>query len=82
MADFQAIASNFPEFSGSQVQELIDAFKSYDTDSSGSIDSQELEAVLRSIGENPSASDLARIISEVDADKSGDISFEEFLTVI
>jgi len=46
------------------------------------ITSKELGTVMRSLGQNPTQSELRDMINEVDADGSGTIDFSEFLTMM
>jgi calmodulin len=50
---------------------------SIDTDSlcAGQITTKELGTVMRSLGQNPSESELQDMINEVDADNNGTIDF-------
>ncbi|KAF7916590.1 uncharacterized protein EAE98_010599 [Botrytis deweyae] len=50
--------------------------------STGQITSKELGTVMRSLGQNPSESELQDMINEVDADNNGTIDFPEFLTMM
>ncbi|KAI0551337.1 calmodulin [Xylaria curta] len=65
-----------------QVSELKKVFSLFDEDGNGTISAEELGAVMRSLGQNPTESELQDIISEVDADKTGTIDFQEFLTMM
>lgn len=58
------------------------AFLLFDKDGDGSITTTELGTVMRSLGQDPTESDLRQMISEVDADGSGTIDFAEFLTLM
>ena len=51
-------------------------------DGDGTVDTQELGTVLRSLGHNPTEEELVQIITEVDDDRSGSIKFPEFLTLM
>jgi Ca2+-binding EF-hand superfamily protein len=59
-------------------QELIDAFKVFDTDNSGSIDKYELKSLMDSLGQKLSSEELNAMMEEVDTDGNGEISYEEF----
>jgi Ca2+-binding EF-hand superfamily protein len=59
-------------------QELIDAFKVFDTDNSGSIDKHELKSLMDSLGQKLSSEELDAMMDEVDTDGNGEISYEEF----
>mmetsp|Transcript_28858 Transcript_28858/g.81287 ORF Transcript_28858/g.81287 Transcript_28858/m.81287 type:complete len:154 (+) Transcript_28858:155-616(+) len=60
----------------------IGAFRNFDRDGSGTIDSKELKQVLNALGQNPSDEDIFNMIREVDEDESGEIELEEFLIVV
>ncbi|KKZ59974.1 calmodulin [[Emmonsia] crescens] len=53
-----------------------------DKDGDGQITTKELGTVMRSLGQNPSESELQDMINEVDADNNGTIDFPEFLTMM
>lgn len=61
-----------------EVAKLWEAFKVFDADGSGSISSEELGQVMRSLGQSPNETELRDMIKEVDVDLSGSIDFEEF----
>jgi len=48
--------------------ELQETFVYFDKDKNGSISSKELGNVMRSLGQNPTDSEIRDIINEVDAD--------------
>jgi len=50
------------------VLEYREAFDMYDKNKDGEISSKELGEVMRALGENPTETDLVRIINEVDMD--------------
>lgn len=64
------------------VLELISAFKTYDVDGDGYISAGELREVMASFGEKVSQEEVEKMISEVDFDKDGKVSFEEFVRMI
>ncbi|KAJ6444186.1 AP-1 complex subunit gamma-1 [Purpureocillium lavendulum] len=65
-----------------QVSEFKEAFSLFDKDGDGQITTKELGTVMRSLGQNPSESELQDMINEVDADNNGTIDFPEFLTMM
>ncbi len=65
-----------------EVAKLWEAFKVFDADGSGGISASELGQVMRSLGQNPSKTELRDLIKEVDVDLSGSIDFDEFKTLI
>jgi calmodulin len=54
----------------------------FDKDGNGSVDTKELGQVMRSLGQNPTDEELEDMINEVDADGSGTIDFNEFLSLM
>ncbi|KAF9345907.1 hypothetical protein BGX34_004370, partial [Mortierella sp. NVP85] len=58
------------------------AFSLFDKDGDGCITTKELGSVMRSLGQNPTDSELQDMINEVDADGNGIIDFPEFLTMM
>jgi len=65
-----------------QVSEFKEAFSLFDKDGDGTITTEELGTVMKSLGQNPTSEDLQDMINEVDADKDGTIDFEEFLCMM
>ena len=51
-------------------------------DKSGYISTDELLAVLRAIGQNPTEDELNTLIMEVDIDGNGNIDFQEFVDMM
>ncbi|CAK9140310.1 unnamed protein product [Ilex paraguariensis] len=60
------------------LENLKDAFSVFDIDKSGTISAEELQNVLQSLGEESSLTECKKMISGVDSDGDGMISFEEF----
>ena len=48
----------------------------------GTITTTELGTVMRSLGQSPTEEELQEMVNEVDADGSGAIDFQEFLTLL
>ncbi|KAF7313850.1 Calmodulin-like protein [Mycena chlorophos] len=69
-------AANIPS------QEFKEAFSLFDKDGDGTITTLELGTVMRSLGQNPTESELQDMINEVDADGNGTIDFNEFLAMM
>ncbi|XP_052767250.1 uncharacterized protein LOC128208014 [Mya arenaria] len=65
-----------------QIEDFREAFGLFDREGKGSITVDDLKAVLRSLGKNPSDEELVEMIREVDDDESGTIEFPEFLTMM
>lgn len=89
--DFKELAAGLSLVSkGSAEEKLNILFKAYDKDDSGHLDKDEVNAVLeqmrtvaRSLGRDPEKADdfNKAVISKLDADKSGTISLDEWVTV-
>lgn len=71
-----------PNVSDSEVRDFKNTFNSFDANGDGVIDSQELMLTLQSLGEPHDLSSIQALMSEVDSDNSGDITFDEFVKVI
>ena len=65
-----------------QLEEFQEAFKQYDTDGGGSIDAQELRALMASLGQTPSDEELKKMIDAADADGNGTVDFAEFAALM
>jgi len=70
------------ELTEQQIAEFKEAFALFDKDGDGQITVKELGTVMKSLGLNPSESELQDMLNEVDADGSGAIEFNEFLTMM
>ncbi len=68
--------------SEADVEKLWKAFSVFDTNKSGAVSAEELGAVMRSLGQNPSPAELRELLEEVDIDRSGSIDFSEFKTLM
>uniref|UniRef100_A0A2P2JVH8 EF-hand domain-containing protein n=1 Tax=Rhizophora mucronata TaxID=61149 RepID=A0A2P2JVH8_RHIMU len=62
-------------------EHLFKAFRHFDTDGSGHITRDELEAAMKEYGMGDEAS-IREIISEVDTDNDGRINYEEFCAMM
>lgn len=60
------------------LENLKNAFSVFDMDKNGSISAEELQTVLRSLGEDCTLAECRKMISGVDCDGDGMINFEEF----
>lgn len=60
------------------LENLKDAFSVYDIDGNGSITAEELHEVLKSLGDDCSLADCRKMITGVDKNGDGMISFDEF----
>ncbi|KAM5136602.1 centrin-1 [Callospermophilus lateralis] len=71
-----------PELTEDQKQEVREAFDLFDADGSGTIDVKELKVAMRALGFEPKKEELKKMISEVDREGTGKISFNDFLAVM
>ncbi|KAG8520314.1 Centrin-1 [Galemys pyrenaicus] len=71
-----------PELTEDQKQEVREAFDLFDADGSGTIDVKELKVALRALGFEPTKEEMKKMISEVDKEGTGKISFNDFLAVM
>jgi hypothetical protein len=60
------------------ADEVLELFRHYDRDGSGSIDARELATLLEALGASPSEEELAVALDVVDRNRSGKISWPEF----
>lgn len=74
--------SNMSKLTEREIDRARLAFLEYDKDGSGSIDGYELKYMLEKMDIKASEADIFNMISEIDSDQSGEISFSEFLKVI
>ncbi|XP_010935758.1 calmodulin [Elaeis guineensis] len=65
-----------------QISEFQEAFSLFDKDGDGCITLEELETVIKSLGQNPTEDELHEMIKEIDADGNGTIEFGEFLSLM
>lgn len=71
-----------PELTEDQKQEVREAFDLFDSDGSGTIDVKELKVAMRALGFEPRKEEMKKMISEVDKEATGKISFNDFLAVM
>ncbi|XP_063900461.1 calmodulin-A-like [Zophobas morio] len=69
-------------FSEEQIEDFKATFLLFDKDNDGTITSEELGTVLRSLGHNATTDELQDIINEVDTDGNGTIDFPEFIEMM
>uniref|UniRef100_A0A8C4KYG9 Centrin 1 n=1 Tax=Equus asinus asinus TaxID=83772 RepID=A0A8C4KYG9_EQUAS len=71
-----------PELTEDQKQEVREAFDLFDANGSGTIDVKELKVAMRALGFEPRKEEMKKMISEVDKEGTGKISFNDFLAVM
>eukprot|EP00004_Rigifila_ramosa_P025521 TRINITY_DN7653_c0_g1_i1.p1 TRINITY_DN7653_c0_g1~~TRINITY_DN7653_c0_g1_i1.p1 ORF type:complete len:176 (+),score=59.80 TRINITY_DN7653_c0_g1_i1:78-530(+) len=70
------------QLSEEQIAEFKEAFSLFDNDGDGTITTKELGTVMRSLGQNPTETELQDMVNEVDTDTNGSIDFPEFLAMM
>lgn len=68
-------------FSDEKILEFRDTFHMFDKNGDGLITSEELGAVMVSLGQRPTITELKAFIRAVDTDRSGSIDFDEFVDI-
>ncbi|XP_063242505.1 calmodulin-A-like [Bacillus rossius redtenbacheri] len=63
-----------------QIAVFREAFDAFAKD--GNLSTSKLVFVMRSLGQDPTAKELRKIINEIDVDSNGIISFEEFIGMV
>ncbi|KPI84043.1 centrin putative Ca2 -binding EF-hand protein [Leptomonas seymouri] len=63
-------------------EEILKAFQLFDLDKKGKISFTNLKEVAKLLGENPGDDVLKEMIAEADEDGDGEVSFEEFKSVM
>ena len=64
------------------MEEIKQTFDLFDTDSSGSIDPEEVKAAMHALGFEPKQKEIQKMISDVYDDGSRMIEYEKFLEMI
>lgn len=66
-----------------KIAEYFMAFQMFDRDGDGTISTNDLGTVMRSLGQNPTDAELRQLVQEEgDKDDSGTIDFPGFLTMV
>lgn len=68
--------------SDEEMRCFFEAFKEFDYNNDGHINTKELSNVMRSLGQNPTESELIDLINEVDVDGNGFVEWEEFCVLM
>ncbi|XP_033930181.1 caltractin [Melopsittacus undulatus] len=80
----QGSASQDPrlELTEEQKRDIRKAFDILDTDGDGRVDVKELKVTMRALGYEPRREEIKKMVSEIDKEGTGKISFSGFLRVI
>ena len=65
-----------------EIESIRLAFNLYDLDRSGEIDKYEMKAALQSMGQNVSDAEVEELMTAVDENASGGVSFVEFMKMV
>merc|ERR1711908_243875 len=65
-----------------QMAEFKEAFELFDTDKSGSIDSNELAFAMKALGFEPTGQEVADMLAKCDEDGNGTVQYEEFVDLV
>ncbi|CAN0455609.1 unnamed protein product [Discosporangium mesarthrocarpum] len=60
------------------MKALEKAFSFYDEDNSNTIDTSDLQTILRALGQDPTKKELKTLMRKADTDRSGVLQFDEF----
>ena len=63
----------------SRREEVRQIFNMFDKNGDNTVSVSEVESLLISIGRNPSKEEVKKLVEELDTDKSGTLSFDEFM---
>uniref|UniRef100_A0A1I7ZF32 Troponin C n=1 Tax=Steinernema glaseri TaxID=37863 RepID=A0A1I7ZF32_9BILA len=83
--EFTAMCANFVVNDSDNAgleEELRDAFRLYDKEGNGYINVSDLRDILRALDDNVSEEELDEMITEIDADGSGTVDFDEFMEMM
>ena len=69
-------------FSDEEIKKLKEAFYHLDADGGGSIGVDELENPLIGLGLAANTEEVTKMVKDVDANRSGEVEFNEFLNII
>ncbi|CAN0237260.1 unnamed protein product [Ectocarpus sp. 8 AP-2014] len=70
------------EFSPEAIEEMRVTFGLFDESGDGALDEEELGALLRTFGQEPTKDKIHKEMLEIDYDRSGTIEFREFVTLM
>mmetsp|Transcript_24919 Transcript_24919/g.34887 ORF Transcript_24919/g.34887 Transcript_24919/m.34887 type:complete len:414 (+) Transcript_24919:75-1316(+) len=80
--EYYGPAKDFKEFSKEDIDAFIIAFREFDADGSGSLDTKELAAIFKYLGQRCNQAQLEHVLDTYDTDRSGTINWVEFLHIM
>ena len=69
-------------FNDEQIDTFKDIFSQFDKDGDGTLATKYVGTIMRTLGQSPTEAELRQIIMQVDADKSGEMDFSEFVMMM
>ena len=79
------VAEEDPSLKGkttSEVYEIKEAFKLFDTDGNGTVDVNEFKDALNNLGLDDNNGAFVQLLDNIDANKSGKVDFDEFVNLL
>ncbi|KOO20826.1 calmodulin-like protein [Chrysochromulina tobinii] len=73
---------NAARWEAEELTEFREIFNLVDLDKGGTISKDELGQLMKTLGLKPTQEELNAMVAEIDADGSGEIDFDEFVTVM
>ena len=70
------------QFTPKQLEQVQNAWKLFDEDESGNIDKDELKNVMIKLGLHATSEELNEIMADIDKDRDGSISYNDFCNQI
>eukprot|EP00547_Thalassionema_nitzschioides_P011873 CAMPEP_0194263272 /NCGR_PEP_ID=MMETSP0158-20130606/46972_1 /TAXON_ID=33649 /ORGANISM="Thalassionema nitzschioides, Strain L26-B" /LENGTH=220 /DNA_ID=CAMNT_0039003451 /DNA_START=291 /DNA_END=954 /DNA_ORIENTATION=- len=70
------------DLSEDDIADLKEAFSMFDINGDGTIELEELQQVMKKLGQNPSKEELKEMINSVDDNGDNEIDFDEFLILM
>lgn len=70
------------ELTEEQRNDIKEAFELFDREGSGKIDTKELKVAIRALGFEPKKEEIKKMIAEVDKEGTGNVSFDDFLSLM
>ncbi|GBE59309.1 centrin [Babesia ovata] len=70
------------ELTEEQIAEIKDAFTIFDTNGTGRIEARELKMVLKALGFDPSTDEMYSIMSMVDKDGFGTVTYDDYFKIV
>lgn len=80
--DLVPAKANKRNISKSKLREYRDAFSLFDKDGNGYLTKEELGHVMHQLGQWARMEELQEMLSEIDTDGDGNVSFEEFVEIL